>query len=63
MYDASDLLPPAVLSRIIERLRKFRESGGFGCVQLHVEHGYISRVGGCDSEKLPFDKETKQIKA
>lgn len=41
MEQATDLLPPEILSWIMEQLRLFRQSGGHGYIDLRIQDGYI----------------------
>lgn len=61
MHNASDLLPPDVVSWILTELQEFRVSEEHGFLQLQLQHGRISGLVRSESVKYPFkDKEGKK---
>jgi hypothetical protein len=60
MQEASDLLPPDAMMRILKLLQKARLSGAYGFIQIGLQNGCISRVGYYEDDKYPFkDKDKK----
>ena len=53
--EASDLMPPPVLSEVLQRLRGLRQTKAHGFVRISVEHGHITGVGGYDNKRYPFE--------
>lgn len=41
MFEADDLLPPELLSWMIEKLRLFRISASNGTLQLNIQDGFV----------------------
>jgi hypothetical protein len=58
MQEASDLLPPDAMMRILKLLQEARISGAYGFIQISVQNGYISGIGRYDNDKYPFKDKT-----